>query len=74
MKMKKIQANEEKIKDNSDLEKEFNKIYNNTSTLLDEDFEIPLSISKAKVNSKNFIFTENAIKKLKEIKYYFQRM
>ena len=70
MKMKKIQAKEEEIKDNSDLEKEFNKIYNNTSTLLDEDFEIPLSISKAKVNSKNFIFTENAIKKLKEIKYY----
>jgi len=49
---------------------EFDKIYRNISSLLDKDFEIPFNIDKTKINSKNFIFTDNAIKKLKEIKYY----
>ena len=50
--------------------KEFNKINKKISDLLDKDFDIPLEINKSNVKSKNFIFTDNAIKKLKEIKYY----
>ena len=49
---------------------EFDKIYRNISSLLDKDFEIPLDIDTTKIKSKNFIFTDNAVKKLKEIKYY----
>ena len=50
--------------------KEFEKIGENISNLLDKDFEISLDIKKENVKTKNFIFTDNAIKKLKEIKYY----
>ena len=50
-------------------EKEFDKLYKNISFLLD-NFEIKLDFNKLKVKAKNFIFTENAIKKLKEIKFY----
>ena len=64
------QENEFKSIENHENEKEFDKISKDISSLLDEDFEIPLDINKAKINSKNFIFTENALKKLKEIKYY----
>ena len=49
---------------------EFDKIYRNISSLLDKDFEIPLDIDTTKIKSKNFIFTDNAVKKLKELKYY----
>ena len=49
---------------------EFKKINENISSLLDKEYEIPLCINKANVKTKNFIFTDNAIKKLKEIKYY----
>ena len=49
---------------------EFEKIKDKISNLLDKDFEIPLDINKKNIKTKNFIFTENAIKKLKEIKYY----
>ena len=69
--MEKTEEKENKcLEDNSETEQEFNKIYENVSTLLDQEFEIPLNIDKAKVKSKNFIFTDNAKKKLKEIKYY----
>ena len=69
--MEKTEEKENKcLEDNSETEQEFNKIYENVSTLLDQEFEIPLNIDKSKVKSKNFIFTDNAIKKLKEIKYY----
>ena len=49
---------------------EFQKLSENISILLDKEFHIPLNIDKANVKTKNFIFTQNAIKKLKEIKYY----
>ena len=49
---------------------EFEKIKDKISNLLDKDFEIHLDINKKNIKTKNFIFTENAIKKLKEIKYY----
>ena len=51
-------------------EKYFEKINVKIFNLLNRDFEIPLNIDKNKVKAKNFIFTDNAIKKLKEIKYY----
>ena len=67
--MKEIQ--EKEIEEKSDDEKEdVNRIINNTISLLDKDFKIPLNIDKEKVKTKKFIFTDNAIKKLKEIKYY----
>lgn len=50
--------------------KEFEKLNKKISDLLDKDFEIPLDINKTNVKAENFIFTDNAIKKLKEIKYY----
>ena len=60
-----------KIQENKrESSEEFDKIYRNISSLLDKDFEIPLDIDTTKIKSKNFIFTDNAIKKLKEIKYY----
>ena len=73
--MKKLKEEEEDQimkngENNSQNEEVFNKIYRNISSLLDKDFEIPFDIDKTKINSKNFIFTDNAIKKLKEIKYY----
>ena len=72
--MKKLKEEEDQImkngENNSQNEEVFNKIYRNISSLLDKDFEIPFDIDKTKINSKNFIFTDNAIKKLKEIKYY----
>ena len=55
---------------NFNREKQFEKINARISFLLNKDFEIPLNINKAKVKAKNFIFTDNAINKLKEIKYY----
>ena len=65
--MEKTEEKENKcLEDNSETEQEFNKIYKNVSTLLDQEFEIPLNIDKAKVKSKNFIFTDNAMKKLKK--------
>ena len=50
--------------------KEFEKINKKILDLLNKDFDIPLNINKSNIKSKNFIFTDNAIKKLKEIKYY----
>ena len=49
---------------------EFQNINKKISNLLDKDFEIPLNINQSNVSTRNFIFTDNAIKKLKEIKYY----
>ena len=50
--------------------KDFEKINHKIFALLNQNFDIPLNIDQSKVNTKNFIFTENAIRKLKEIKYY----
>ena len=58
------------LESNSKGGNEFQKLSKNISTLLDKEFHIPLNIDKAKVKTKNFIFTQNAIKKLKEVKYY----
>ena len=58
------------LDENFKSEKEFENIDKTISALLDKDFEIPLNIDKTNVKTKNFIFTDNAIKKLKEIKYY----
>ena len=72
--MKKLKEDEREMEKSGGIinknEDSFNKIYRNISSLLDKDFEIPFNIDKTKINSKNFIFTDNAIKKLKEIKYY----
>ena len=55
---------------NSSVGKDFQKISEKISDLLDGEFHVPFNINKEKVKTKNFIFTNNAIKKLKEIKYY----
>ena len=51
-------------------ENEFEYLNKKMENLLDKDLEIPLNINKENVRTDNFIFTDNAIKKLKEIKYY----
>ena len=58
------------LKETSKTGQQFQKINQRISDLLDKEFEIPLKIDQSMVKSKNFIFTDNAIKKLKEIKYY----
>lgn len=58
------------LKETSKTGQQFQKINQHISDLLDKEFEIPLKIDQSMVKSKNFIFTDNAIKKLKEIKYY----
>ena len=58
------------IEENFTSGKEFSKINERISNLLDKEFEIPEKIDIEKAETKNFIFTDNAIKKLKEIKYY----
>ena len=63
-----LECNE--LEENYKSEIEFQKINKKISSLLDKEFEIPLKINKDNVKTKNFIFTENAIKKLKEIKCY----
>ena len=50
--------------------KEFEKINQNILHLLNKDFEIPLKLEESNIRAKNFVLTKNAIKKLKEIKYY----
>ena len=57
------------IEENFTSGKEFSKINERISNLLDKEFEIPEKIDIEKAETKNFIFTDNAIKKLKEIKY-----
>ena len=63
-----LECNE--LDSNFNPDKEIEKINVRICNLLNKDFEIPLNINKNNVNAKNFIFTDNAIKKLKEIKYY----
>ena len=58
------------VDENYNTNTEFQNINKKISDLLDKDFEIPLNINASNVKTKNFIFTDNAIKKLKEIKYY----
>ena len=60
----------DELEENIKTGKEFEEINKNISSLLDKEFEIPLNINIDNIKSKNFIPTENAIKKLKEIKYY----
>ena len=66
----KIEEKSKKHENPLDITEDFHQIYSKASSLLDADYQIPLNIDKVKVTTKNFIFTENAIKKLKEIKYY----
>ena len=65
----KIEEKSKKHENPLDITEDFHQIYSKASSLLDADYQIPLNIDKVKVTTKNFIFTENAIKKLKEIKY-----
>ena len=58
------------LDDDSKNRRKFDEINQKIADLLDRDFEIPLNINKANISEKNFIFTDNAVKKLKEIKYY----
>ena len=60
----------QQLEENFQREKEFGTIYKKIQYELAQEFEIPLNINNNKVQTKNFIFTDNAIKKLKEIKYY----
>ena len=62
--------NHKELEENYDRRKEFQIINKKIVDLLNKDLEIPLNIKQENVKAKNFIFTENAIKKLKEIKYY----
>ena len=58
------------LDDDSKNRRKFDEINQKIADLLDRDFEIPLNINEANISEKNFIFTDNAVKKLKEIKYY----
>ena len=58
------------LEENFNIGEEFKEINESIASKLDKEFEIPLNINPEKVKAKNFIFTKNAIKKLKEIKYY----
>ena len=58
------------LDDDSKNRRKFDEINQKIADLLDRDFEIRLNINEANISEKNFIFTDNAVKKLKEIKYY----
>ena len=60
----------EELEENYKSGDEFENINKKISDLLDKDFDIHLNINTSNVKTENFIFTDNAIKKLKEIKYY----
>ena len=62
---------QKELRDNFQSRKEeSHKINQKIVSLLDEQFQINLYINPKNVSAKNFIFTKNAIQKLKEIKYY----
>ena len=63
-----LECNE--LEENFKIGNEFDKIVKNISSLLDKDFKNTYEIDHSKIKTKNFILTDNAIKKLKEIKYY----
>ena len=48
----------------------YEKINEKIISLLDQTFKIPLPLNIGNVKTENFIFTSNAAKKLKEIKFY----